>query len=212
MIRLPFIGKRNKFFILAVVCILSLVLISTGCTEKNQGKIFKTGLTKIETNLLNAVGIQSYFVFDYYLPDQNYRAIRIWMEFYQNGEYQGQRFATQTPIDGEKDQQGRLIFSLYQYSDEEFRLISSFIKDGGVISASNTLPSLEADSARGWSGIEEKKILSDQPILLFTIVENKDTILGTEFHELQDYTGDPEDFIPENDHLLVFKCMFIKEK
>lgn len=194
--------------------LLIVVLMVTGCTQKEplESQLIKGKLTEDESTLLTGVGIDHYFVFDYQLVEQDYTGVRVWVEYYKDGQYQGQRFATQTPLKGKKDRAGRLVFSLYKFAAEDLRIVTSLIRDGETSSASATLPTLGTDFGRSWEDItEQAQIQPNQPIPVVGIAESKEFVTGLDFKRLREFTGQPEEFQPENQHLLVFKVMFITD-
>lgn len=174
---------NNRYGIKTTVIIVISILALIGCNPKeikddknnNYDKIQSTNLTKDEKNLLGAAGIDKYFVFDFKLLDAEEKRANIWVDYYENGEYNSKISSGEFSFGNQDNSnEGKIILVINDLpgnvSQREF--VVSLMDDSGFSSGTINVPKRKKDLYLTWKSIKEKEVNLKENINLAVIVEN----------------------------------------
>ncbi len=203
------IKKIAKIFI--VLTVFSIILLVSGCsnnkasTKAENGKIIPVELSKDEKQLLNAVGVQKYFVFQVSLPKGENGQAHCWIDYYHKG-------VIKRIMDGNSifntngDNTEKIVLATLEADQgaNEQKWIISYIGNSGSSRLISSIP-IDKDGATTSASTNGSDIIKGKPVILAVMTYNQSVcpiIPQTVF------TGEVtafKDLISDNDSVYVFR-------
>lgn len=193
-----------------------LLLSITGCAAGNTSKapdntsytqrntIYMVDLTKEEKDIINLVGVKSNIdIYEYQLKD-DYKAISIWLETYQEGELMSTRSRMDTQLTSDE---GRLSLMVDKSSHYKWTITNQG-ENGTSRSRFETHNDFETnkDYSVGRGTLNEPvEIMPDKEIILGTYLFDDGN--GMSIYDNQYYAENPE-VLSEYDYVYLIKCQF----
>lgn len=115
--------RENRFFCRAFIFIfINIIFINlTACNDNKRtglGTIQPAKLTTEEKGLINGVGADKKFVFDFKLTNDKINALECWMEHYSHGQLKEKILNVETSVESPSQSKERIIFSTYPINTE----------------------------------------------------------------------------------------------
>lgn len=165
--------------VFVVLIVFMIILLISGCsnakvsTKTAYGKIIPAELSQSEKQLLNAVGVEKYFVFRVSLPKGENGLAHYWIDYYHNGL-------------SKKIMEGKTSFkSLGEESDEIVLAtlasdpdantqdwIISYISNGGISRLKAKIPKENDGVASTSASTTGADIVKEKPVILAVIAQN----------------------------------------
>lgn len=185
------VKETNLFLRGAIFALAVTILFLSGCSDKKmaaqnlKGKITPAKLSAGEKQLLNAVGLEKYFVFEVSLPKVNDEWAYYWVDHYR-GEGGVPKKLTEggTSLKYFQNNRAKLVFAvLDEPGPDSFAqnwIISFFDagSDGGSATTSRIKTKTPkeknlASTSKSTNGVE---IVKGKPVILAVIAEGKDSV------------------------------------
>lgn len=172
------IKKKDLYLSRAFVVWAVIILFLSGCsnhkviTKGLNGRIIPTELSASEKQLLNAIGVEKYFVFWVSLPKGEKGFAHYWVDYYQNG-VKKKLIDGKTAFQSLGDNGDKVVLATLS-SDPEAKVqdwIISYISNGGFSRLKAGIP-IEKNSASTSASSSGTDIIIDKPVILAVITQN----------------------------------------
>ncbi|WP_042224370.1 hypothetical protein [Oceanobacillus manasiensis] len=171
---------RRKINILILLSLLSLVAACSN--QENQDALIEEGeLTDYERNLTNLVS-ENVFVYDVEILNKNAKAVRLKVDYYQEGELVDTIVNLSFSVDVEEESEARLVFLNTPPSGQE-KWVAAIMTENGMASSTvdEGLPKMEDMSGIAGSLVGPSLEINKESVIGSMVKSNQETI-GTPVH------------------------------
>ncbi len=163
--------------------LLSLLSLVAACSnQENQDALIEEGeLTDYERNLTNLVS-ENVFVYDVEILNKNAKAVRLKVDYYQEGELVDTIVNLSFSVDVEEESEARLVFLNTPPSGQE-KWVAAIMTENGMASSTvdEGLPKMEDMSGIAGSLVGPSLEINKESVIGSMVKSNQETI-GTPVH------------------------------
>jgi len=172
------IKKKDLYLSRTFVVLSVIILCLSGCSNQKvitkglNSRIIPAELSASEKQLLNAIGVENYFVFRVSLPKGEKGFAHYWVDYYQNG-VKKKLIDGKTAFQSLGDNGDKVVLATLS-SDPDAKVkdwIISYISNGGFSRLKAEIP-MDKNGASTSASTLGTDIIKDKPVILAVITQN----------------------------------------